>query len=373
MNFPKPLHGQSLSLRNFSVHHFCSFTKYADTANSATYLGVKNTRTKSKMRGTETLDASQRLFHQRDAFALPTNYGHDETHSKEAFFVRFPTTYKTQWLGMVQEHWCSSVTFQEKFPWTWDVQKIWFNWSSDELRTFWNVFFAFHPSTHPWNFAKVQPRQWDGTWLHRGSSTTGALSSWKIILGAEKWCKLDQSCVILIYHICLCLSTNPEIFSQQKIAWAKVFWDTTAVDILWSMTRHMQMCPTMTHSRYANKDSYFKPKSYLSCTPIPSWANAFQKSCNVVSTNEITGIYLFLTWGVSVLPIFYSIIPPSLIYGCTLKFVYICKHLMKISIKAVLPRGAIVRIASTLQLNPVVICEDIALDRQGLMGILTQT
>ena len=218
-------------------------------------------------------------------------------------------------------------------------------------------FFAFHPSTHPWNFAKVQPRQWDGTWLHRGSSTTGALSSWKIILGAEKWCKLDQSCVILIYHICLCLSTNHEIFSQQKFAWAKVFWDTTAVDILWNMTRHMQMCPTMTHSKYANKDSYFKPKSYLSCTPIHSWANAFQQSCNVVSTNEITGIYFFLTWGVSVLPIF-----------CNYLWVHIeiCVHLQTyneniISIKAVLPRGAIVRIASTLQLNPVGICEDIAL------------
>ena len=148
-----------------------------------------------------------------------------------------------------------------------------------------------------WNFAKVQPRQWDGTWLQGGSSTTGALSSWKIILGAEKWCKLDQLFVISIYYICLCLSTNPETFSDQKFAWAKVFWDTTAVDILWSMTQYMQMCPTMTHSRYANKDSYFKPKSYLSCRPIPSWVNAFQQSCNVVSTNEITG---------SVLPIFYN-------------------------------------------------------------------
>ena len=219
-----------------------------------------------------------------------------------------------------------------------------------------------------WNFAKVQPRQWDGTWLHGGSSATGALSGWKIILGAKKWCKLDQSFVISIYYICLCLSTNPETFSDQKFAWAKVFWDTTAVDILWRMTRYMQMCPTMTHSRYANKDSYFTPKSYLSCTPIHSWANAFQQSCNVVSTNEITGIYLFLTWGVSVLPIF-----------CNYLWVHIeiCVHLQTyneniISIKAVLPRGAIVRIASTLQLNPVGICEDIALDRQGLMGILTQ-
>lgn len=57
-------------------------------------------------------------------------------------------------------------------------------------------------------------------------------------------------------------------------------------------------------------------------------------------------------WHEECLYFLYSII----IYGCTLKFVYIC-------IKAVLPRGAIVHIASTLQLNPVGICEDIALDR----------
>lgn len=142
--------------------------------------------------------------------------------------------------------------FSGKFPWTWDVQKIWINWSSDELRTFWNVKFRQGTTT---------PMRWH-------LAPRGVFHDWgtfklKNHLGAEKWCKLDQSCVILICHICLCLSTNPETFSEQKIAWAQVFWDTTAVDILWSMTRHMQMCPTMTHSRYANKDSYFKPKSYL--------------------------------------------------------------------------------------------------------------
>ena len=85
-------------------------------------------------------------------------------------------------------------------------------------------------------------------------------------LGAEKWCKLDQLCVLYTYIIFVYAYQQILRLFLSKFAWAKVFWDTTAVNIIWSMTRHMQMCPTMMHWRYANKDSYFKPKSYLSCT-----------------------------------------------------------------------------------------------------------